>query len=125
MVVAGAACASGMRRDAPVPTLEVHNEGPAAVDLRLLQGVTVAGDTLGYFLGTVFAGRVDCFALQEISTPQWLSIHSIDGTLRTPSFLAASRTAWVLELTGNPRTDPLGLSPVDVRCKPGTSRRSN
>jgi hypothetical protein len=109
-----------MRRgNAPGPTLEVYNAGAASVDLHLIQGVSVLGDTIGYSLGTVFAGSTACYQLQSVSTPQWVKVRSLDGAFLTPSFIAANRPAWSLELRGNPLTDPLALEPADEQCTPG------
>jgi hypothetical protein len=120
-----AACASAFHRTYFTdPTIEVRNEGPASVDLHLVQGVSVGGDTIGYLLGTVFAGRTECFQLQSSATPQWLRVRTVDGTIVTPSFLATSRQAWRLELHGNPRTDRLALEPADEKCRPGTRSRT-
>jgi len=118
--VAVAACASVLHRgELPGPTLLVHNAGVAAVDLRVLQGVSVVGDTAGYALGTVFAGETACFSLESVNTPQWLTIKSIGVTLLTSSFIPTSHPAWGMELRGDPHTDVLALQPADERCKPG------
>jgi len=120
IAVAVAACAHGMRPgDGSAPTLEVHNLGPAAVELHAIQGVSVAGDTIGYSLGTVYAGTTECFRLQGGATPQQLKLHSGSGTFYTPTFLAGTRIAWRLELKGYASTDRLALEPADERCKPG------
>jgi hypothetical protein len=120
-VVAGTtACASALRRsESTDPTLEVRNGGPAAVELRAIFGVGAAGDTVGMLLGTVFSGRTGCFRLQSTGTPQWLKVHSVDGTYLTTRFVTAGRDAWELTLTGNLQTDRLGLEPADGRCKVG------
>lgn len=115
-----AGCASAMRRGAVTgPTLEIYNAGPASVDLHLIHGVSVLGDTIGYLLGTVFAGQTACFQLEPVTAPQWLKVKSLDEVFLTPSFIAANRPAWSLELRGNPRTDPLALQPAGEQCKPG------
>ena len=120
IAVAVAACAHGMRRgDGSTPTLEVHNLGPAAVDLHVILGVSVAGDTIGFALGTVYAGTTECFRLQGGTTPEQLRLHSASGTFYTPTFLAGTRIGWLLELKGYPSTDRLALEPADERCKPG------
>jgi hypothetical protein len=119
------ACASALHHTYSTdPTIEVRNEGPAAVDLHLILGVSVAGDTIGYLLGTAFAGKTECFLLQSNAAPQWLKIRTVDGTIITPSFFAASRAAWLLDLHGNPRTDLLALEPADEKCRPGTPSRT-
>jgi hypothetical protein len=115
-----ASCAHGMRRgDGTAPTLEVRNLGPSAVELHMIQGVSVAGDTIGYSLGTVYAGTAECFQLQGGSTPQQVKIHAGGATVYTPTFLAGTRIGWRLELKGYPSTDRLALEPADERCKPG------
>jgi hypothetical protein len=120
MTVAVAACAHGGRAgDGTAPTLEVHNQGPVAVDLHVILGVSVAGDTIGFALGTVFAGTTECFRLQAGTTPQQLKLHSSGGTTYTPTCLSGTRIAWRLFLRGQPSTDRLGLEPADERCKPG------
>lgn len=113
-----AACASALRRpESTDPTLEVYNRSPAAMDLHAILGVGAAGDTIGFRLGTVFAGRTVCFRLLATTTPQWVKIHSMDGTYYTPRFVSASREAWRLDLSGNPETDRLALQPADERCR--------
>jgi hypothetical protein len=119
-VMAATACAHGMHRgDSLPPTLEVHNLGPAAVDLHVILGVSVAGDTIGFALGTVYAGTIECFRLQGGTTPQQLKLHSSNGTTYTPTFLSGTRPAWRLELKGYASSDRLALEPADERCKPG------
>jgi hypothetical protein len=118
--MAVAACASALHRgDVPGPTLLVHNAGAAAVDLRILHGVSVAGDTAWYVLGTVFAGETACYGLESVNTREWLAIKTIGQAQLTPSFIPASHPAWAIELRGDPRTDGLGLQPADEKCKPG------
>ena len=115
-----AACASALHRgDSNDPTIEVYNSGPTAIELHAILGVGAAGDTIGFLLGTVYAGKTSCFRLQTTTTPQWVKIHSMDGTYYTPSFNSAVRPAWRLDLTGNPQTDRLALQPADERCKHG------
>ena len=119
------ACASALHHTySTEPTIEVRNGGLASVDLHLIQGVSVAGDTIGYLLGTVFAGKTECFLLQSNAAPQWLKVRTVDGTIITPSFYAASRQAWRLDLHGNPGTDRLALEPADEKCRPGTPSRT-
>jgi hypothetical protein len=118
VAVAAAGCAHGMpRSDGLPPTLEVHNQGPVAVDLRVVMGVTVEGDTIGFALGTVFAGTTECFRLQEHR------LHTSGGTTYTPMFLAGTRNAWRLNLRGYPSTDRLALEPADQRCTPGQHQK--
>jgi len=118
--VAVAACASLLHRsDAPGSTLLVHNAGATAVDLHVLQGISVVGDTAQYMLGTVFAGETACFRLETVGMPQWLTIKSIGGILLTPSFYPADHPAWEIELRGDPLTDGFGLQPADEKCQPG------
>jgi hypothetical protein len=118
--VAVAACASALRRgDSNDPTIEIHNLSPAAIELHAILGVGAAGDTIGFLLGTVYAGKAACFRLQATTTPQWVKIRSMDGTYYTPRFVSASRAAWSLELTGNPETDRLALQPADAQCSHG------
>jgi hypothetical protein len=120
VTVAVAACASVFRRgDASGPTLLVHNTGPAAVELHVLQGVSVVGDTSQYTLGTVFAGETACFGLEPASVQRWVTIKSLEGSIRTLGFIPSTRAAWSMELRGDPRTDVLALQPADDRCKPG------
>ncbi len=120
-----AACASTLHRTySTEPTIEVRNGGPASVDLHVVQGVSVAGDTIGYRLGTVFAGKTECFQLQSSTGPQWLKVRTVDGTIVMPSFYASSRQAWLVDLHGNPRTDRLALQPADEKCRPGTQSRT-
>ena len=126
VAVTATACASAAHRTYyPDPTVEVRNGGAASVDLHVVQGVSVLGDTIGYLLGTVFAGQAACFELELVTTPQWLKVRSVDGAFLTPSFIPGSRQAWSLELRGNPRTDPLALQPADEKCRPGASRPSS
>ena len=120
MAVLVAACAHGMRQgDLSEPTIEVSNLGPAAVDLRIVLGVSVQGDTAGFAVGTVYSGRTECFRIQAGTTPQTLRIHSIGGSFHTNTFLPVARSAWRLELRGHPETDRLALEPTDEPCKPG------
>jgi hypothetical protein len=120
MTAALAACAHGARPgDGAAPTLEVHNLGPLAVELHVILGVSVAGDTIGFSLGTVYAGTSECFRLQAGTTPQQLKLHSPGWTTYTPTFLSGTRVGWRLLLRGQPATDRLGLEPADERCKPG------
>ncbi len=121
MALAVAACAHNVqaRGDVSEPTLEVHNLGPAAVELRVILGVSVHGDTAGFALGTVYSGKTECFKLQAGTTPQTLSVHSIGASFHTNTFLPVTRSAWYLELRGHPETDRLALEPADERCRPG------
>ncbi|HYA50602.1 MAG TPA: hypothetical protein VEG33_05485 [Streptosporangiaceae bacterium] len=120
MAVALGACARGMHRgDGSLPTLQVRNLGPAAVELHVILGVSAAGDTIGFALGTVYAGTTECFRLQAGTTPQQLKLHSSNGTTYTPTFLSGTRDAWRLELKGYASTDRLALEPADERCTPG------
>ena len=121
-----AACASFLHRgETPGPTLLVHNGGAASVDLAVLQGISVLGDTAAYTLGSVFAGETACFRLESLNTPQWLMIKSIGGTNLTLSFIPTSHPAWGIELRGDPKTDALGLQPADDKCEPGARRTSS
>lgn len=114
------ACASASHRAYyNDPTIEIHNGGAASVELHVIQGVSVLGDTIGYSLGTLFSGQTACFELQSTTTQQWVKVKSVDGAFLTPSFNATSRQAWRLDLRGNPRTDPLALQPADEKCRPG------
>ncbi len=120
LALAVSACVHNVRGSAASePTLEVSNLGPAAVDLRVVLGVSVQGDTAGFALGTVYSGRTECFRIQAGTTPQMLRIHSIGGSFHTNTFLPDTRSAWRLELRGHPETDRLALEPADEQCKPG------
>ena len=114
------ACASASHRIYyNEPTIEVHNGGAASVELHVIQGVSALGDTIGHALGTLFSGQTACYELQPATTQQWVKVKSVDGVFLTPSFIAASRQAWSLDLRGNLRTDPLALQPADEKCRPG------
>jgi len=118
LAVAAGACAHAVRgRVTPEPTLEVVNHGPSAVDLRIVFGTSVQGDTAGFALGTVFAGETTCFPLTA-NTLQQVMIRSIGASYRTTTFIPGSRPAWHLELRGDPQTDRLGLQPADEACTP-------
>ncbi len=113
------ACAASVRGggEAPGPTLEVFNDGPSAVRLSVVYGVTSVGDTLGMPLGTVFAGKSACFHLESRPAPQAVRIHSLDGSFDTPSFVSVSQHAWRMDLTGHVATDRLSLEPADRQCR--------
>jgi hypothetical protein len=118
-IVAATACSASLHGGGDAsPTLEVHNASSAAVRLRVVYGVTAAGDTLGMPLGTVFAGRAACFRLESRPGPQVVKVYSFEGDFVTPTFISVSRPAWRLDLSGHATTDRLSLEPADAQCRP-------
>jgi hypothetical protein len=118
MPAVAAACAGRLHPASNTEaTLWVRNTGVAMVTLHQIIGIGAAGDTLGYRLGTVYAGKTACFRLEAGPSSQWLLVHSAEGTFATVTFVPASRPAWRLDLTGHPETDRLSLQPADGKCR--------